>query len=217
MKLSLSSLPLVVAGLLVASFAAAENPHAPAAHAPPAKAAPALKVAPRVQAPAPKTAAKVPAKVVVAKPAATEKKAAEPEHVPVPGVPFIRPETSDPGITIKAEPGTSRVRVTGTAEGPRLVDYMGRETRSEDDASYGVARGVSFDVDKHTMPDFSKDPNYTRKNQWYFAHLATVDTHRGDSAMLVAKRLAASLSKGGAYDAKVSEDAEGALIEITPR
>lgn len=225
MKHALSSL-LAITGVLVASVASADGAQIPAAPHPqaaaPVKAAPAPKApaAPHV-ASAPKATPKIAAKIVVGgKHAAPGEKVvpvAEQESAPIPGVPFIRPKSSDPGITIVVDPAKARVRVSGTAEGARLVDYMGRETRNEDDASYGVARGVSFDVDKFEMPDFSKDRDYSRKNKWYFAHLATVDTHRGDSAMVVATRLAESLSKGRAYDAKVTQDDEGAVIEITKR
>jgi hypothetical protein len=224
MKHPLSTLPFVLAGVLVASLAAAEGAHVPATpHGPehpaaaPAKAAPAPKApaAPRV-APAPKAGPKLAPKIVVgAKHTGHAEKAAEQDRAPIPGVPFIRADSSDPGIKITVDPTKARVRVSGTAKGPRLVDYMGRTTQDEDKESYGVARGVGFDVDKFEMPDFSKDPDYSNKNKWFFAHSPSVNTSRGDSAMLVAKRLAAKLSEGGYYDAKVTEDAEGAVIEIT--
>jgi hypothetical protein len=75
-------------------------------------------------------------------------------------------------------------------------------------------RGVSFTLDHEKMPDFSADPDYTRKNKWYFAHLAMWDTNKGQPALTVAKGLADYLTKGGAFDCSVSETDEGAVIEI---
>ena len=141
------------------------------------------------------------------------------EEKSAPSVPkmALEPQSSDPGITIKAEPKGNRIVVKGVAEGP-AVKYLegiyfenGKRVRQVD---YEVARGVSFQIDHDSMPDFSKDPDYTSKNKWYFSHLADTGTRKGESAMTVAQHLAASLNKGGAYKATVVETDEGAAINL---
>jgi len=131
----------------------------------------------------------------------------------------ITAESSDPGIQIKADPKNNRVLIKGVAEGPK-VKYLdddayvgGVKTKQVD---YEVARGVSFQVDHSKMPDFSKDADYTRKNQWYFAHLANTGTTKGDSALKVARDLAESINKGGALKATVSSKGDGAVIDLKP-
>ncbi len=212
-------LPTLVACLVVSSVAAAETPH-PAAAPPPAPkvAAPraALPVTPRL----PKTIAvhaTEPKAAQTPKTHATERKTNEAEgKAPVP-TPRIQTRVSDPGITLHPDETGTRIIVRGTAEGPQLIDYMGKPTQNPRHVSYEVARGVSFEIDKHEMPDFSKDASYRRKNAWYFSHLATFSPSRGDSALRVAQALAASLAKGDAYEAKVSPTDDGAVIEIAKR
>jgi hypothetical protein len=123
--------------------------------------------------------------------------------------------SSDPGIKITIDPKTSRVLIRGVAEGPR-VEYLtpvpGNVRRQVD---YLYARGVGFHLDKE--PDFSADPDCSRKNKWFLSHRASVDTQKGDSALDVAHQLAASLNEGGAYGATVIATANGAAIDVHRR
>lgn len=152
-----------------------------------------------------------PAIVLPTKPQAQAKRA--PEATPPSGPVFtLEPRSSDPGIKIRAVTG-NRIVVKGVAAGPK-VKYLeglyfenGKRVRAVD---YEVSRGISFQVDHDKMPDFSQDEGYTRKNAWYFAHLATTGTEQGDTATAIAQRLAASLNKGGAYRATVEPDDDGA-------
>ncbi len=130
----------------------------------------------------------------------------------------IKPQSSDPGIKIKADAKNNRVILKGTAEGPRIVSHGSTFVgggRSVPDVAYEVSRGVSFQVDHGAMPDFSRDANHSRKNAWYFSHLGSTSPRQGDTALDVARALAASLNKGGAYHAEVSEKAGAAVIQLT--
>ena len=225
--------------LLVGSFAAtasADPPHTepppPHADAPPVKPfvrtplPPKPVLAPVVHPVAPLAPAAIqapaapikPAMVLPSSPKAQAAAKRAPETAPPPGPVFkLQPESSDPGIKISAASG-NRIVVKGVAAGPQ-VKYLdgiyfenGKRIRPVD---YEVARGVSFQVDHDKMPDFSKDDGYTRKNAWYFAHLATTGTEQGDTASSVAQRLAASLNKGGAFKATVEPtDDGGAAINL---
>lgn len=213
--------------LLVGSFAvtaSADPPHAepPPPHAPlPPK--PFLAPVAHPHAPAiaptviqPPAAPIKPAVVLPTKAQAGAKRA--PETAPPPGPVFqLKPESSDPGIRITAA-GGNRIVVKGVAAGPQVKYLEGiyfENGKRVHPVDYQVARGVSFQVDHDKMPDFSKDDGYTRKNAWYFAHLATTGTEQGDTASSVAQRLAASLNKGGAYKATVEPtDDGGAAINL---
>ena len=180
-------------------------------------------LAPVVHPVAPLAAATIQAPVAPMKPAIVlpvakpQPAAKHTEAAPPPGPVFtLQPQSSDPGIKITASTG-NRIVVTGVAAGPK-VKYLdgiyfenGKRIQPVD---YQVARGVSFQVDHEKMPDFSKDNDYTRKNAWYFAHLATTGTEAGDTSLSVAQRLAGSLNKGGAYKATVEPTDDGAAINL---
>ena len=213
--------------LLVGSFAitaSADPPHAepPPPHATvPPKPFLAPVVRPHVPAIAPTViqppAAPIkPAIVLPTKAQAGAKRAPETATAPVPLF-QLKPESSDPGIKITAA-GGSRVVVKGVAAGPQVKYLEGiyfENGKPVHPVDYTIARGVSFQVDHDKMPDFSQDDGYTRKNAWYFAHLATTGTEQGDTASTIAQRLAASLNKGGAYKATVEPtDDGGAAINL---
>lgn len=121
------------------------------------------------------------------------------------------PRNADPGLHVEVDDATGRVVLRGVAEGPlvkRLLPYN----------DHVVHRGVSFELDRDRMPDFSGEPNYTATNRWYFSHLAETSTRAGEPALSVAQRLAESLSKGGVYAVKVSEGKDGsAVIDLERR
>jgi len=220
---------LLVAPLLAGSFAASASadpthtepaPHADAPVKPFIRTPTVPKpfLAPVVHPVAPLAPATIPAPAPPMKPAIVlpagrpQPAAKHVETAAAPGTIFtLKPESSDPGIKIRAQSG-NRVVVQGVAAGPK-VKYLdgiyfenGKRVQPVD---YQVARGVSFQVDHEKMPDFSQDDGYTRKNAWYFAHLATTGTEQGDTALAVAQRLASSLNKGGAYKATVEPTDDG--------
>ncbi len=198
---------------MVSSFAvsASADPPRPPVMAPRIIRPIAPRVAPRV-APAPAAKAAAPATHAAATPGGDGAASA-------PRVVFaVKPQNSDPGLKINVEGGGARVLIKGVAEGPEVhysddIAFVGG--KRERLVNYEVSRGISFTVDHDKMPDFSKDADYSRKNKWYFAHLASVDTKKGDSAVTVAQRLADKLNEGGAFEAKVVEAPEGAAIELT--
>jgi hypothetical protein len=123
----------------------------------------------------------------------------------------IEPRNSDPGLKMEIDEAAGRVVIRGVAKGPivkRLPPYQ----------DYVVSRGLSFELDRDRMPDFSNEPNYTATNKWYFSHRAETSTNKGETAIVVAGRLATSLEKGGEYDVKVTEADDGsAVLELSPR
>lgn len=214
--------------LLVGSFAVSASADPPHVEPPPTHAAVPPKpfvapvVRPRVPAIAPTViqppAAPIKPALVVPAPKAQAGAKRAPETA-TPAVPLfqLKPESSDPGIKISAA-GGNRIVVKGVAAGPKVKYLEGiyfENGKRVQPVDYQVARGVSFQVDHDKMPDFSQDDGYTRKNAWYFAHLATTGTEQGDTASAVAQRLAASLNKGGAYKATVEPtDDDGAAINL---
>jgi hypothetical protein len=114
-------------------------------------------------------------------------------------------EVSDPGMKVRVDEATGRVFVTGTAHGPLVKRLAGYH-------DYEESRGVSFQLDRDRMPDFSREPNYKATNEWYESHLAQTSTRKGDSALTVAKRLATNLERGGKYEAHVTESPDGAAV-----
>lgn len=122
------------------------------------------------------------------------------------GAPRLEPTVSDPGIKVRVVGG--RVVVSGVAEGPiieSLPPYHDNITQ----------RGAKVEIDSHKIPDFSKDPDYARKNQWFAGHVTSTSTRKGETASIVAKRLADNLNRGGAFKATVIDQADGtSAIEL---
>jgi hypothetical protein len=116
----------------------------------------------------------------------------------------IKPQSADPGIKFTVDPSGKSVTVRGTAKGPKVV-----KTADGQDVRYEVSRGVSLSLDRKSMPNFDNEPNYTKKNAWYFAHTPSLGTRAGQSAKEVAQALAEKINAGGAYRATVSAKADG--------
>ena len=204
-----------------ASVASADPPHivpvfvkvmpARAAATPPAEHAP-------VATPTP-SAPRAP-KVIAVHASASTAKAATSATPPPPIVAKLMPHSSDPGLSIAVDEHAGTVTIAGVAEGPQELGVTGGKPTDKLFFGTGVymAKAVSFTVEPADGPvDFSKDPDFSRKNKWFEARTPQWMTQKGQSADFVADKLAEKLNAGGAYKATVDHTAEGAIIHVAPR
>jgi hypothetical protein len=121
---------------------------------------------------------------------------------------------------LKAKVIGDKLVIKGTARGVETRDPYrndGKDGTNEPDfmktEEFGGSIAVDFDQDR--MPKFDTSAGYTEKNKWYFAHSVSVGTKKGQSALSVAKALAAKIE--GAYDVSIKSRGDAVTMQIVRR
>jgi hypothetical protein len=130
-------------------------------------------------------------------------------------VELSRLKNADSGL--KAKVIGDKLVIKGTARGvetrdPYALDGGKDEPEYLKTEEFGGSIAVDFDHDR--MPKFDTSSGYTEKNKWYFAHSISIGTKKGQSALSVAKALAAKIE---GYDVSVKSRGDVATLQLTRR
>ena len=125
-------------------------------------------------------------------------------------------KNADSGL--KAKLVGDKLVIKGTARGVETRDPYaldGGKDEPELLKTEELGGSIAFDFDQNRMPKFDTSSGYTAKNKWFFAHSISVGTKKGQSALAVAKALAAKID--GPYDVRVKSKGDVATLQIARR